>query len=251
MPMRKGIRKVAGKRVGAVRRRRVFRPSRGVPEWASCTESASLANITGVPAYTMNQIYAFNTCNLSQFINRALPISKNYQHYRIKRIQLEFKPQMDTFQNTAGVAGTGLLVPNFFYLLNKSNSLPANMTPDNMRSMGAKPIRFDEKTLKVAWRPSVLQENQGVLGDLGSGYKISPWLSTTQQTAPAPTPSSVQHLGIYWTVSRPGILPAGFVELTYDIQITVEFQFKKPSIVVPEGQPLAVEYGPGYSAVKA
>lgn len=246
MPAKKGYgRRRGGKKVGGRRKRvyrRAYRAPRGVPEWASCTESASLQNITGVPAYTMNQMYALNGTNLTQYINRALPISANYQHYRIKRIMLEFKPQMDTFQNTAGAAGTGLLVPNFFYMINKSGSIPANPTPDNLRSMGAKPIRFDEKTIKVAWRPSVLQENQGVLGDLGFGYKISPWLSTVQQSAP-PGPSTVQHLGIYWIVSRPGILPAGFAELTYDIQITVEFQFKKPLVRVNPEQPPAIEFG--------
>lgn len=247
MPAKKGYgrRRAGGKKVLGRRRkvyRRAFRPARGVPEWASCTESVSLANITGVANYTMNQMYALNNTNLTQYINRALPISQNYQHYRIKRIKLEFIPQMDTFQNTAGAVGTGLLVPSFYYMLNKSGSVPPNPTPDNLRSMGAKPIRFDEKVITVAWRPSVLQENQGVLGDVGSGYKISPWLSTQVQTAP-PGPSSVQHLGIYWVVARPGILPAGIVELTYDIKITVEFQFKKPLVKVNAGQPNAIEFG--------
>lgn len=230
--------------------RRRFRPARSVPEWASCTESVALTNITGL-AYQMNgalpgQVYGLNGTQLSQFISRAVPIAKAYQHYRIKRILLEFKPQYDTFTPSAGVQGTGVLVPNLFYMINKSGSIPANVTVDALRAMGAKPIRFDEKTIKIAWRPSVLQENAGVNGDIGSGYKVSPWLSTNAN-ANAPglwQPSSVNHLGIYWQVVRPGALPQGVAELTYDIQITVDFQFKKPLMTVVAGNPPALEYAP-------
>lgn len=250
MPAKKGYKKKSAPRRRGYGRRRGFRPARGVAEWASCTESVDLTNITGLP-YLMNgnpatpgAVYGLNGTQLSQFIQRAVPIAKAYQHYRIKRIQLEFKPQYDTFLPDVGAAGTGVLVPNFFYMINKSGSIPANVSAANLRAMGAKPIRFDEKTIKVAWRPSVLQENAGVLGDIGSGYKVSPWLSTNAN-ANAPgawQPSSVNHLGIYWQVERPGTLPAGMAELSYSIQITVEFQFKKPLVTVSSSNPVALEY---------
>lgn len=249
---RKPVRKVAGKRVGAVRRRRAYRRPVTVPEWASCTESVDLTNITGL-AYQMNgpgggAVYGLNGTQLSQFIQRAVPIAKAYQHYRIKTIKLEFKPQYDTFLPDVGAAGTGFLVPNFFYMINKSGSIPSTVSAANMRAMGAKPIRFDEKTITVAWRPSVLQENAGVNGDIGSGYKISPWLSTNANanSPGAWQPSSVNHLGIYWQVERPGTLPAGVAELSYSIQITVEFQFKKPLVTVSSSNPQAAEYVPGH-----
>lgn len=245
--VRKSKRPAARRPRRMLRNRRRFHRARGVAEWASATESVALSNITGL-AYNMNQVYGLNGTQLSQFLSRAVPIAKAYQHYRIKRIKLEFKPQVDTFFPDVGVVGTGFLVPNMFYMINKSGSIPANPSVDNLRSMGAKPIRFDEKTINVAWRPSVLQENAGVLGDVGSGYKISPWLSTNAN-ANAPgawVASSVNHLGIYWAVSRPGTLPVGVAELTYDIQITCEFQFKKPLVQVAGTQPLALEYAPGY-----
>lgn len=253
MPYRKGVRKVGKKRVGAARRRpmrraRVYRRPVTVPEWASCTESVDLTNITGL-AYQMNgpgagAVYGLNGTQLSQFIQRAVPIAQAYQHYRIKTIKLEFKPQYDTFTPSIGAAGTGVLVPNFFYMINKSGSIPSTVSAANLRAMGAKPIRFDEKTITVAWRPSVLQENAGVLGDVGSGYKISPWLSTNAN-ANSPgvwNPSTVNHLGIYWQVERPGTLPAGMAELSYSIQITVEFQFKKPLVKVASTNAPALEY---------
>lgn len=247
------VRKVGGRRVGAVRRRkpmmrrRRFHRAQGVAEWASCTESVALSNITGL-AYTMNQMYGLNGTQLSQFISRAVPIAQAYQHYRIKRIRLEYKPQVDTFFPDVGATGTGFLVPTMFYMLNKSGSIPTNPTVDALRAMGAKPIRFDEKIIKVDWRPSVLQENAGVLGDIGSAYKISPWLSTNANAnnPGAWNPSTVQHLGVYWEVVRPGALPAGVAELTYDVQITVEFQFKKPLVKVSSSNTPALEYATGH-----
>ena len=238
---RRGGKKMFGRRKRVYRR--AYRAPRGVPEWASCTESVALSNITGL-AYTMNTMYGLNGTSLAQFISRAVPIAQSYQHYKIKRIRLEYKPQVDTFFPDVGAVGTGFLVPNMFYMINKSGSIPNNPTVDNLRAMGAKPIRFDEKTVKVDWRPSVLQENAGVLGDVGSGYKISPWLSTNANANQpgAWNPSTVQHLGIYWIVSRPGTLPAGVAELTYDIQITVEFQFKKPLVKASSNAPVALEY---------
>lgn len=241
--MKNKARKSAPRRRRAYGRRRAYRKPQSVAEWASCTEATALSNITGL-AYNMNQMYGLNGTQLSQFISRAVPVAQAYQHYRIKRIMLEFKPQYDTFTPAAGAAGTGVLVPNLFYMINKSGSIPANPTTDSLRAMGAKPIRFDDKTIKVQWRPSVLQENAGVLGDVGSGYKISPWLSTNAN-ANAPgvwQPSSVQHLGIYFIVVRAGTLPAGFAELSYDIQITVDFQFKKPLVKVDSSAPAALEY---------
>jgi len=182
MPMKKGYGRRRGKKVAGRRRkvyRRPYRAPRGVPEWASVTESVDLTNITGLP-YLMNgnpatpgAVYGLNGTQLSQFIQRAVPVAQAYQHYRIKRIMLEFKPQYDTFFPDVGAGGNGFLVPNLFYMINKSGSIPANVSVANLRSMGAKPIRFDEKTIRVAWRPSVLQENAGVLGDIGSSYKIS------------------------------------------------------------------------------
>lgn len=235
------------------RRRRGYRRPTEVPEWASCTESIALTNLTGLP-YVMNQMFGWNGTQLQYFTERAVGIAQAYQHYRIKRIKLEFKPQYDTFTPAVGPAGTGVLVPNLYYMINKSGSIPTNPTLDNLRAMGAKPVRLDENIITVEWRPSVLQENSGVPGDVGSGYKISPWLSTNAN-ANAPglwQPSTVNHLGIYFFVQRPGTLPAGMAELSYDVQLTVDFQFKKPLVKTSSSAPPALEFAetsPYYKSV--
>lgn len=231
------------KRVGGRRKRGGYRRPQSVPEWASCTESIVLTNLTGLP-YNMNTMFGWNGTQLQYFTERAVGIAQAYQHYRIKKIKLEFKPQYDTFTPAVGAAGTGVLVPNLYYMINKSGSIPTNPTIDNLRAMGAKPVRLDERVITVEWRPSVLQENAGTVGGVGSGYKISPWLSTNAN-ANAPglwQPSTVNHLGIYWIVQRPGTLPQGMAELSYDVQLTVDFQFKKPLVKTTSSAPSALEF---------
>lgn len=209
-----------------MRRLRRFRPVRNVPEYASCSVSQWIQFNTAA-----NTMYQIRNIALNQF-RRAVSIANGYQHYRIKKVTLEFKPSFDTF---TPVTGTGTLqVPYLIYMIDKSGSIPTLVGTDDLRQMGAKPVRFDDKTIKVSWRPSVLQETFGNTAPLGSQsqYKISPWLSTNANALNPGSfvPSGIDHLGIFFKVDRPGTLPAGVEEYTYDVQITAEFQFKKPLV---------------------
>lgn len=207
-------------------RRRGFRPVRNVPEYASCSVSQWIQTPT-----VANTMYNLRNIALNQF-RRAVSIANGYQHYRIKKVTLEFKPSFDTFAPAAG-AGT-LQVPYLIYMIDKAGSIPTLVGTDDLRQMGAKPIRFDDKTIKVSWRPSVLSENFGQIAPLGSqsSYRISPWLSTNGNALNPGSfvPSGIDHLGIFFKVDRAGVLPADVAEYTYDVQITCEFQFKKPLV---------------------
>lgn len=212
------------KRIG--RRMRRFRPARNVPEYASCSVSQWIQTPT-----VANTMYNLRNIALNQF-RRAVTIANGYQHYRIKKVTLEFKPAFDTFIPTGGP--NPLQVPYLIYMIDKSGSIPTLVGTDDLRQMGAKPIRFDDKTIKVSWRPSVLQEVFGNTAPLGSQsqYRISPWLSTNANALNPGgfVPSGIDHLGIFWKVDRNGPLPPDVPEYTYDVQITVEFQFKKPLV---------------------
>ena len=242
MVRKAGLRRRRGGRKG-MRRMRRFKPAKHVAEWASCTESVSLTTITGLP-YTVNQTYSLMSTQLAYFPNRSVQIAQAYQHYRIKKITLEFKPQIDTFMQQPGAAGVGSFVPTLYYMIDKSGSLPPNPTPENLKQMGAKPYRFDDKIIRASWRPSVLNDvTAGAVVPTGASYKISPWLSTsaTPLGVGVWNPSTVDHLGIYWNVQQPGAVPGGTAPLTYDVQITVDFQFKKPLVKVAPGAPLAIQ----------
>jgi len=214
-----------GKRRGGMRRRRGFRPARNVSEYASCSVSQWIQTPT-----TANNMYNLRNIALGQFA-RAVQVARAYQHYRIKKVTMEFKPAYDTFAPQNLPAGQNLQVPYFFYIIDKSGSVPTNVDTAALRQMGAKPIRFDDKTIKVSWRPSVLTETFGQ-ANAASQYKISPWLSTNANALNPGVfvPSDIDHLGIFWKVDRNGVLPVGYEEYTYDVQITVEFEFKKPLI---------------------
>lgn len=217
---KKAVRRRRYARKPVARRRRGFKPARNVPEYASCSVNQWINVVT-----TANTVYNLRNIALSQFA-RAVQVASAYQHYRIKKVTLEFLPAFDTFSPSAA---NPLQVPHLIYLIDKSGSLPTTTDGNAMRQMGAKPIRFDDKKITVSWRPSVLTETFGQ-ANAQSQYRISPWLSTNANALnPGPfVPSDIDHLGIFFKVDRNGVLPPGTPEYTYEVRITAEFQFKKP-----------------------
>lgn len=216
-----------------VPRRKGFRPARNVPELASCSVNQWIGIVTNA-----NVVYNLRNIALAQF-PRAASIAENYQHYRIKKVTLEFLPSLDTFSNFVGVGTTQ--VPYLTYLIDKSGSIPNAVDGPTLRQMGAKPVRFDDKKISVSWRPSVLTETFGQ-ANAASQYRISPWLSTNANALNPGVfvPSDIDHLGIFWKLDRNGVLPAGIPEYQYEVRITAEFQFKKPLAAVPAGTPESV-----------
>lgn len=164
-------------------------------------------------------MYVVRNIALDQFA-RASSVATSYQHYRIKKVTLRFKPQIDTF-----IGGSAYIVPNLYYMIDKSGSIPQNSTIAALKSMGAKPHRFDDKIITCSWRPSVLINTaDSPVTSAIAQYRISPWLSTNQNTLSpgAFVPSNVDHLGIFWYLDNLG------AEVRYSVDIMVEFQFKKP-----------------------
>lgn len=213
--------KMPAKRVmkKAVRPRRKFagrRKALSQPDKATCTVVRTLGG--GVT----NTMFAYNSFNLADY-DRAVAIARNYQRYRITGIKLTFKPEYDTF--ALNPAGPNVAKPNLYYMIDKSGSIPDNVTLEGLKQAGARPHRFDEKPISVQWRPSVLTEEQqaGGLG-IGAGYKISPYLSTdaTPGNVGAWTASRVNHLGIKWYMECNG------GSLGVNLEAEVQFEFTKP-----------------------
>lgn len=203
------------------RRARKMRPRKGVSnvaEWASLSETSKLLPPGGMTAgiFVPNNMYDVLNVNLSAF-DRASAVAKAYQFYRIKNVRMTFKSTLDTF---AGDLNTGPK-PQFYYMIDKSASIPTTATLDTLKSMGARPKMFDEKNLVVNWKPSILVLAESVGGSTPSEYKISPWLSTEANT--------INHLGIYF-YSDVGTSLYGS---TFLVDIEVQFEFKKPVWIVP------------------
>lgn len=210
-------------------RRRV----RDVPDLASLSVKRTLTPVGG-GNFVSNQMYDMRNTDLASYA-RAVQVAQAYQHYRIKKISLTIKLAYDTYQQANALPGGGSR-PNLYYMIDKSGSIPNNITLEALKQMGAKPFQADEKPFVISWRPSVLTGDAQAPGVLASAqYKISPWLSTSANPLANPwAASTIDHLGVYWYMDQ--VFGGG---VQYTAEVEVQFQFKKPLAIVTAGSQLS------------
>lgn len=215
------------------RRRRARRVRRTNPEWASANQTLAL------PQDAMNIVYRMDDINLANF-DRLSSIAKNYQFFRFSRIDVTFHPLMDTYTDSSVQS-----VPYLYKLLMKGDTLDAG-TFNKLRDAGAKPIRFDDKSIKISYVPfvqnAVIQQDSVVAGapvlPAWAMSKAAPWLATTyapQQQDLVWTPSQVPHKGLLYGVEQ----DASTVTKYYTLTITAHCQFKKPLTFATIGNEVA------------
>lgn len=221
MPPRKSTRRPARKN-RQQRRRKVVR-KRG-EEFASAKQTVALK------PDAMNVIWSYNDVSLAAF-DRLTNIGKNYQYFRLTKVEMRFLPLTDTFIQNATATNT---VPYLHWLINKGDNLDV-ADFGALRDAGAKPIRFDDKSITVKFRPAVHQfvadkDSTGVILPNYSMYKLAPWLATNQNAGtnnPVTwAPSTVEHYGILYGVEQ-DITMAGS-GIPFNVEVTVHAQFKKP-----------------------
>lgn len=221
------------RRLARRRPMRRFRPVRSVPDLASCSVTRTLvnpANPTG--NFYTGTMYQLNDINLAQFA-RAAQVASAYQHYRVKKVTLILKPTYDTFQQTAG--GNGKC--RAYYMIDKADAIPTTATLETLKQAGAKPINFDEKPIKISWRPSVLTSVEPI-GLQAQMYRVSPFLTTNNNLAgPAWAPSQVEHKGVWFYIDQIFSVVGG---TQYQVELSVDFQFKKPIWTSVAGSPAPV-----------
>lgn len=173
-----------------------------------------------------NTIYGLYNWSLTS-CDRAVQVAKAYQFYRINKIDVIIKPSFDTF--TQG--GTSS-VPYLYYMIDKGgNFVNANVNFNSLRDAGCKARRFDDKTIKLSFKPSVLQSvydagTQVATSSPFASYKISPWLNTNAnalQTGGLWVPNGTDHFGMIV-----GVEQDNGTNVTYDIDMVIHYQFKKP-----------------------
>lgn len=219
MPRKPSKSKRPAKKSGPRRRRQVRRRATNVPERASCSVKISLTDPQGAP-FVVNRMYDIHNIKLADYA-RAVQVANAYQFFRIKKVALTYKIGYDTYQATAG----GPTRPQFYYMLDKSQSIPQTINVDGLKQMGARPSACDEKPIVRQWSPAVLTQDQSIGGATSAQYKISPWLNTNQNNLGAFAPSLVQHNGIYWYVQMDA---TGQVGYQYTVEMEIQFEFKKP-----------------------
>lgn len=238
MPRKSASKRTSKKR--ATTRRRIprtrLRPRhrRDVAEWASLSVNRTLSPPSG--DFDTNQLYSKLDVKLNDF-PRAVQVAEAYQHFRIKKVTFTFKTYADTF--TSGGPGR----PNLYWLIDKSGSVPRNLTLEQLKQMGCKPHACDNKPYKVSYTPSVLTGVSTAsltppnFTVVGQSYRLSPWLSTSDNEGTGWAPSVVEHLGLYWYMEQTQASQIG----EYLVDMEVQFQFKKPLIQVQAGAPEAIK----------
>lgn len=197
---------------------------RDVPDWASLSVKRTITPAGG-GNYGVNALYNLMNTQLIDY-PRAVQVAGAYQHYRIKKITLTIKPVYDSFIAVAGNPGK----MNLYYMIDKSGSIPTNITLEGLKSLGAKPRQLDENNRTISWSPSVLESAMYQGGGPGvssaSKYKVSPWLTTSANVVNPGVfvASGIDHLGIYWFVEQ---TPAG-AGFQYSCEVEVQFEMKKP-----------------------
>lgn len=213
--------KTVGKRGGrkAVKKGGKRARTANVVDKASASIKLSLTDPQGNP-FVVNRMYDVHNITLAEY-DRAVQIANAYQFFRIKKVALTYKIGYDTYQAVAG----GPTRPQFYYMLDKSQSIPNNVSLEGLKQMGARPTACDEKPIIRSWTPSVLTEEQTLAGPTAAQYKLGPWLNTNQNNLGAFAPSLVQHNGIYWYVQMDA---TGGVAYQYTVEMEVQFEFKLP-----------------------
>lgn len=194
-------------------------------EWASLSCKRSLQSAPGVPGFNANTLYSLLNTQLVDY-ERASAVASQYQHYRMKRISITFKPTFDTFLAATGAVSKS----NLYYMIDKSGVIPTNVTLEGLKQMGARPRQLDEKNMTISWSPSVLESvmyTGGLNNATPSRYTISPWLSTSAVPIQPGVfqASGIDHLGIYWFIDQ----LSNPIGVQYTIEVEVQFEFKKPN----------------------
>ena len=210
-------------------RRKMVR--RGI-EYASCKEVYTVDNMQS------NTPYSDTEQNLGDY-PRASAIAKNYQFFRIKYIKYKFIARYNTFQGTSNEANA-FPIPYMYTMVDKGGALPTTTTIAQLKGEGARPIKFT-RDINVAWKPgvSIMTSNNENTAVLGTSYKISPWILTNRSTENNTwAVNDTDHKGLYWYLECAALPGDG--TYSYDAEVTVCFEFKKPLVVPPSGAPEAI-----------
>lgn len=238
MPPRKKTSKPRASKPRAAKPR-VRKSATNVAEFASLSCVRTMTIAPPNPGATVTDtMYNYNTFQLADF-PRAVTVASAYQHYRICGVKLTFKPAYDTYQQNAPGGPANTQKCNLYYMIDKSDGVPTNITLEGLKNLGARPKSFDEKPISVTWKPSVIFDAENTaLNGVAASYKISPWLSTNANTAALNwNPSRVAHKGIKWYMEQPG---AGVGETTVYVEVELQFQFKKALVSNMTGDHVAV-----------
>lgn len=204
-------------------RRKYPTPSRIMPNACKIVETLPFDDIIA------NQPYTFSVDGIIPN-TRAAAVAEQFGLYRIARVTFKFKPNSDTFvSNPAFVGGAGAItVPYLYWKMNRFADAPAGFNADDLKNMGSKALRFDDKTLTVSYKPNILSSIASA-GTNSGQIKMTPWLNTdSAPDTPNFALSTTAHYGHFYIVecgvNGSGQTPVGTLEAT------IVYEFKNPRV---------------------
>lgn len=224
MPAKKSM---SMKKPALRRRRRVVRKKAMIPrsprrvygsqQFARVVETYPAQNINANTTYLVNDIDLLAN-------GRAEAVAKQYQFFRISRVQFRWKTIYDSY--IAGVGTTS--VPQLYWRIDREGTFPINTTLQDLKNSGCKPKRFDDGNAMVSFKPAVSigTTDQSGVSSYSGPYKISPWLPTQNASTNVSAgwaANSTAHRGIVFQVEQ--ALPAG---TACQLEVTVVYEFKQP-----------------------
>lgn len=249
MPGGKRVAKKRGMRKYKGRYAKKYAPKRGLRmtnEFADVVQNIDvnvMKGPNGVVPLACGQINGYFNFSLSS-CDRAVQVARAYQLYRIKKIEVIVRPLFDTWM-VPGALPSGT-IPYLYYLIDKGyNTTSALTTFNSMRDAGCKPIRLDDRSIKISFSPCVatavydsgVNPSNALQGYYGKPVK-SPWLQTninagvTGSGSPFAewAPSSVDHRGI--VIGAEQLIQGANNYAQYSMTFKVHFQFKKPNTAI-------------------
>lgn len=209
---RKGIRRPLGRRI------RSSNAVTGGSNTCKVVETLPVQNI--VP----NTPYIISVGGITGL--RAQSIAPNFGLYRIAKITFRHKPNYDTYTSTQAGGNGALTVPTLYWKMNRFADAPAAFTAADLRVLGAKPVRFDDKQVTVAYRPSILIA-QASGGSVSGSVKMTPWLNTDDAPdTPAFALSTTEHYGHFLYVECATAGTGAQAVGTWEA--TIVYEFKNP-----------------------
>jgi len=162
---------------------------------------------------------------------RALAHAEQYGLYRIAKVVFKYKPYYDTFiPQNQGPTPSGnfpTTVPLLYWKMNRYADAPVAWSLDDIKSLGAKPIRFDDKTYTLSYKPNILLANESA-GSVSGQVKMTPWLNTddaadTDQFAP----STTEHYGHFFYIDA-NLVNGNTEPAIGSLDVTIHYEFKTP-----------------------
>lgn len=231
MPPKASKKKAAPRRKPAVgARRRFVKPAHSTPNTAKVVEFYPLGS------FEANVAHEFGISgiipNTGGQPTRASMVAPAYGLYRIAQVEFKITPKFDTYLPGANPGGDAPVeVPKMYWKMNRYGDAPVGFNEADMLSLSSKPLRLDDKTLTITYKPNILLANAGAAAAAqvgGSGQvKITPWLSTDAETNDnAFALSTTQHYGHLMFIECAAAGDA--TPQICEIQCRIVYEFKNP-----------------------